>query len=134
MAATVAQKTQPHDVIVLKSTMLACRAPDRRYVVRARQGAQPEFDVSAGAKELAQLQAGTARLYVLFDWTTVESWPFKSPSIVGASRLEQYHASDPASGYRSHSKTLPTSRIDFRDIEGVNAEARSFHRRTAIRR
>src|SRR5947209_5762987 len=43
-----------------------------------RQGAQPVFDIVAIAATLANLHSGNG-LRVLFDWSDVESWPFRAP-------------------------------------------------------
>jgi len=106
--------------------MLEPPEADRRYVVLPRQGAQPEFDFSAIATELARLQTGTAELRLLFDWISVKSW-FKSPS---ASDLLDWNNTLPLirraaivytqKCYRQAAMLSALLRL-------ANAEVRSFH-------
>jgi hypothetical protein len=46
-----------------------------------RGGTQPKLDIMVIARELARLRTGDASLDILFDWSTVDAWPFERPSV-----------------------------------------------------
>jgi hypothetical protein len=53
---------------------------DRAFAALVKSGAQRSFDIECLATELARLPTCGAPLRVLFDWSTVESWPYRAPS------------------------------------------------------
>jgi SpoIIAA-like len=66
--------------------------PDRASFILLRAGVQPKLDIVAIAAELADT-IGSSTPRVLFEWSQISSWPFRSPTMAA---IQAWYKTAPA--------------------------------------